>query len=63
MERGWIKIYESADAAMSELMRQRLEENNIYEVLLSRKDGGLGVGITELYVQESNKEAALKIVK
>lgn len=63
MEKGWIKIYESADATIVELMRQRLEENDVYAVLLNKKDSELGIGTAELYVHESNKEAALKIIK
>ncbi|MDR0688406.1 MAG: DUF2007 domain-containing protein [Prevotellaceae bacterium] len=65
MEQGWIKIYESADAITVELLRQRLEEENICAVVLNHRDSELlmlNVGEVELYVHESDKEAAAKYI-
>ncbi|MDR3366058.1 MAG: DUF2007 domain-containing protein [Prevotellaceae bacterium] len=62
MEADWIKIYESADAISVELLRQRLEEENIYAVALSHRDSELGIGEVELYVHESNSDAAKKFI-
>jgi hypothetical protein len=62
MEEGWIKIYEAADAVSVELLRQRLEEENIYAVVLNHRDSELGIGDVELYVHESSREAAAKYI-
>ncbi|MDR0566060.1 MAG: DUF2007 domain-containing protein [Prevotellaceae bacterium] len=62
MEAGWIKIYESTDDISAELLRQRLEEEGIYAVVLSHRDSELGIGDVELYVHESNRDAAMKLI-
>ncbi|MDR0415411.1 MAG: DUF2007 domain-containing protein [Prevotellaceae bacterium] len=62
MEAGWIKIYESSDAMSVELLKQRLEEENIYAVTLNHHDSELGFGEFELYVHESNRETAAKLI-
>ncbi|MDR1417517.1 MAG: DUF2007 domain-containing protein [Prevotellaceae bacterium] len=62
METGWVKIYESADAVLVELLKQRLEKENIYVVMLNHHDSELGFGELELYVHEMNKEAAVKLI-
>lgn len=62
MEAGWIKIYESTDDISAELLRQRLEEEGIYAVVLSHRDSELGIGDVELYVHESNRDAAVKLI-
>ncbi|MDR0710902.1 MAG: DUF2007 domain-containing protein [Prevotellaceae bacterium] len=65
METGWVKIYESADAVSVELLRQRLDEEGIYAVVLNRRDSELlmlNIGEVELYVHESSREAAAKLI-
>jgi hypothetical protein len=65
MEKGWIKIYESADAVSVELLRQRLDGEGIYAVVLNHRDSELlmlNIGEVELYVHESNREAAAKFI-
>ncbi|MDR2937878.1 MAG: DUF2007 domain-containing protein [Prevotellaceae bacterium] len=63
MEKGWVKIYESADTLMAEILRQSLEENDICAVLLNQRDSSyLAFGSVELYVHESNRVEAEKII-
>ncbi|MDR3187606.1 MAG: DUF2007 domain-containing protein [Prevotellaceae bacterium] len=62
MEADWIKIYEAADPVSVELLKQRLEEEGIYTVVLNHRDTELGIGEVELYVHESNKDAAMKFI-
>jgi hypothetical protein len=62
MEADWVKIYESADETSVTLLRQRLEEEGIYAVALSHRDSELGIGEVELYVHESNRDAAVKFI-
>jgi hypothetical protein len=62
MEQGWIKIYESANAVSVELLRQRLEEEGIYAVVLNHRDSELSIGEVELYVHESDKDTAMNYI-
>ncbi len=63
MEKGWVKIYESSDTMAVEMLRQRLEESEIYSVVLNKRDSSyMAFGNAELYVHESNKEAAQKLI-
>ncbi|MDR1024039.1 MAG: DUF2007 domain-containing protein [Prevotellaceae bacterium] len=62
METGWVKVYEAADAVTAELLKQRLEKENIYVVMLNHRDSELGFGEVELYVHELNREAAVKLI-
>jgi hypothetical protein len=63
MEAGWISIASSSDLVMLEIYRQQLENAGVYSVLLNKKDSSYAIGYAELYVHESNKDAALKIIE
>lgn len=64
MEKGWVKIYESSDTVAVEMLRQRLEEEEIYAVVLNKRDSSyMSFGNAELYVHESNREDAEKLIE
>ncbi len=48
---------------MAELLRQHLEEEDIYAVVLNKRDSSyVSFGSVELYVHESNRDEALKLM-
>ncbi len=58
-----MKIYESSDTMTVEMLRQRLEEDEIYAVVLNKRDSSyMMFGNAELYVHESNRVEAEKII-
>ena len=49
MEKDWVKIFESANEARTEMARQLLIDNNIDSVIINKKDRSYGFGEYELY--------------
>lgn len=60
-----VKIFQSTNELEFELLRTYLEENGIPTFELNKRDNNAYVflGRQELYVEETDKEAAEKLVK
>ena len=63
MEKSWKKIYFSGDEFRVLMARDLLAENGINAVIMNQKDSSYtSFGDVELYIEEQEEEAALKIL-
>ena len=62
MEKDWIKVYASSDFFKAEMLRQKLEENEIEVVLMNKKDSSYQFGEVQLFVAETNFAQATEII-
>lgn len=63
MEKDWIKIMDSENEIEVNIVSARLNDNNIENVILNKKDSAYVVlGRTELYVPANLEEEARKIL-
>ena len=62
MDKGWIKVYTSADFFKTEMLRQLLEENEVEAVLLNKKDSSYQFGEVQIMVPESEFAKAIALI-
>lgn len=62
MEKGWIKIFTSANFYQSEIVKQMLIENNIDAVLLNKQLSGYNIGAVEVYIHQEDFSKAVEIM-
>lgn len=63
MEKGWILIYSTRLDHMAEMVSQVLENNNIENVLMNKKDSSyLAFGDIEVYVKEEDEVDAKELI-
>jgi uncharacterized protein len=59
----WVKVHETQSVSEAEILKGRLEENNIDAVIMNKKDSTIQVfGQVEIYVKPADEEAALKVL-
>jgi Zn-dependent membrane protease YugP len=64
MEKGWEKIFSSAQPYQAEVAKQVLEENGITAVIINKKDSSyLAFGEAELYVKQDDVIRAKQLIK
>jgi Zn-dependent membrane protease YugP len=64
MEKGWEKIFSSAQPYQAEVAKQVLEENGITAVVINKKDSSyLAFGEAELYVKQDDVIRAKQLIK
>lgn len=63
MEKGWEKVYFTGEEVTATMARDLLAESGINSVIMNHKDSTyLSFGDVELYVEERDKEEAIKIL-
>jgi len=63
MEKGWIKIFTSADFYKSEMVKQVLTEHQIKTVVLNKQDSSHRTfGDVEVYIHQENFSNAIEIM-
>jgi hypothetical protein len=63
MEKEWVHIYSVAKLYQAELLREKLEEENIISDIINQTDSAFKFGDIEIYVLKSDEEKAREIVK
>ena len=64
MEKGWEKIFTTAQPYQAEVARQVLEEAGIQAVVINKKDSSyLVFGEAELYVKQDDVIRAKQLIK
>ncbi len=64
MEKDWELIYSAEKPYQAELVKQMLENNKVNAVLINKQDSSYQTfGNAEVYVNLSNKERALQLIK
>lgn len=63
MEKQWIKVYAATDPYQTELVRHVLIENKIEAVSIDKKGYPYDIGEVEIYVQKTDFDQALEIIK
>ena len=64
MKKNWIKIFSSNNPIEIEIIKQMLEENDLFPVILNRQDSSYNMfGTIDLYVKEENQTIALQLIK
>ena len=64
MEKGWEKIFSSAQPYQAEVAKQILEENGIQAVVINKKDSSyLAFGEAEVYVKQEDVIRAKQYIK
>jgi uncharacterized protein len=59
----WLKVYESNTVSDAEIVKGKLEDNDIDAVIMNKKDSSyLTFGQVEVYVKPADQPAALKII-
>ena len=59
----WVKVYESPNVSDAEIVKGKLEENEIDAVVMNKKDSSyLTFGQVEVYVKPNDEQAALKLI-
>ncbi len=59
----WVVVKVFSDMPQAVFHRLILEQNNIYSVILNEKDSNFLIGNVELYVEKSNYDEALELIK
>lgn len=64
MEKGWKQVFLTGDSVKAEMARELLELEGINAVVLNQKDTVYQTfGDIEVYVNESDEDTALEILK
>ncbi len=64
MEKGWEKIFSTAQPYQAEVAKQILEENGIQAVVINKKDSSyLAFGEAEVYVKQEDVIRAKQYIK
>jgi hypothetical protein len=64
MEKGWEKIFSTAQPYQAEVAKQILEENDIQAVVINKKDSSyLVFGEAEVYVKQEDVIRAKQLIK
>ena len=64
MEENWVKVYSSDRMIQAEIIREKLEQNNIAAVIVNKQDSSYPVfGVTEVHVPVSDSLKAQTIVE
>lgn len=64
MEKGWKQVFLTGDSVRAEMARELLELEGINAVVLNQKDTVYQTfGDIEVYVNESDEDTALEILK
>jgi hypothetical protein len=64
MEKGWKQVFLSGEMYRAEIARELLENNGVKAVILNQKDSSYtAFGNIEVYVNETDEEKAIKILK
>jgi hypothetical protein len=60
---GWVKLYSTKNYLEANIIKGKLEENNIQAVILNRQDSSyLVIGEVEIYVPVYLKDIALHLL-
>lgn len=60
---GWFKLYSTGNYLEANIIKGKLEENNIQAVILNRQDSNyIVVGELEVYVPQHFKELAQRLL-
>ncbi len=63
MKKNWIKIFSSNNPIEIEIIKQMLEENDLFPVILNRQDSSYNMfGAIDLYVTENEQAIALQLI-
>ncbi len=63
MKKNWIKIFSSNNPIEIEIIKQMLEENDLFPVILNRQDSSYNMfGTIDLYVTEKEQIIALRLI-
>lgn len=64
MNKKWIKIFSSNNPIQIEIIKQMLEENNLFSVILNRQDSSYNMfGTIDLHILEEEQAKALELLK
>jgi len=63
MEKDWVSIYSTNKLYQAEMVKQMLEDNNIFSVIMNQKDSSYLIGSIELYVEQKHEEKAKELIK
>lgn len=64
MEKGWLKIFATADEYLATIAKELLLENEIESVLINHKDSAYAfMGEVEIYVRDEEEQQAAKILE
>jgi hypothetical protein len=59
----WIKVFETLSISEAEILKGKLEENDIDAVIMNKKDSSyMTFGQVEVYVKPADEQAAIKII-
>lgn len=63
MEKGWIKIYDTANLYQAELYKGLLEDHDIQSIIINKQDSVyISVGEIELYVKNDDAVPAIHLI-
>ncbi len=63
MKKNWIKIFSSNNPIEIEIIKQMLEENDLFPVILNRQDSSYNMfGTIDLYETEKEQIIALRLI-
>ena len=64
MKKNWIKIFSSNNPIEIEIIKQMLEENDLFSVILNRQDSSYNMfGTIDLHIIEEDQEKAIELLK
>ena len=64
MKKNWIKIFSSNNPIEIEIIKQMLEENDLFSVILNRQDSSYNMfGTIDLHITEEDQEKAIELLK
>ena len=64
MKKNWIKIFSSNNPIEIEIIKQMLEENDLFSVVLNRQDSSYNMfGTIDLHITEEDQEKAIELLK